>query len=73
MARVGTKTIHTVRRVYLTNMTVLLMWQTQRFIPTVLLPADLWPLPNKNALSFCDPIHKTKEVTTDTPGLTQFK
>jgi len=37
MARVSTKTIHTVRHVYLTTMTVLLMWQTQHFILT-----DLW-------------------------------
>jgi len=25
---------------------------------SVSLPADLQPLPNKNALSFCDPFHK---------------
>jgi len=39
-------------------MTVLLMLQTQRFILTVSPPADLQPLPNKNTLSFYDPIHK---------------
>jgi len=32
MARVNTKTIYTVRHVYLTTMTVLLMLQTQHFI-----------------------------------------
>jgi len=30
MARVNAKTINTVRHVYLTAMTVLLMWQTKR-------------------------------------------
>jgi len=35
MARVNAKTIHKVRHVYLTTMTVLLMWQTQGFILTV--------------------------------------
>jgi len=41
-------------------MTVLLMLQTQRFVLTVLPPADLYKLPNTNTLSFCDPIHKNK-------------
>jgi len=46
------------RHVYLTTMTVLLMWQTQQFILTVSPPVDLYPLPNKNTLSFCVQIHK---------------
>jgi len=58
IARVSTKIIYTVRHVYMTTMTVMLMWQTQRFILTVSLPTDLWPLTNRNTLSFCDPIHK---------------
>jgi len=41
VARVNAKTIYTVRHVYLTTMTVLLMLQTQRFILTVSPPADL--------------------------------
>jgi len=41
MARVSTKTIYTVRQVYMTSITVLLMLQTQRFILTLSLPADL--------------------------------
>jgi len=41
VARVNVKTIYTVRHVYLTTMTVLLMLQTQRFILTVSPPADL--------------------------------
>jgi len=41
MTRFSMKTIHTVRQVYLTTMTVLLMWQTQRFVLTVSLPEDL--------------------------------
>jgi len=55
VARVNTKTIYTVRHVY---MTVLLMLQTQYFILTMSPPADLQPLPNKNTLSFWDPIYK---------------
>jgi len=41
MVRVNTKTIHTVRHVYLTTMTVLLLWQTQRFIITLSPVPDL--------------------------------
>jgi len=35
------KPLYTVRHIYMTTMTVLLMLQTQRFILTVSLPADL--------------------------------
>jgi len=41
VARVNAKTMYTIRHVYLTAVTVLLMLQTQRFILTVSLPADL--------------------------------
>jgi len=58
MAKVNVKTVYTVRHVYMTTTTVLLMLQTQRSIQTVSPPADLWSLPNKNTLSFCDSIHK---------------
>jgi len=58
VARVNAKTIYTVRHVYLTTTTVLLMLQTPRFILTVSLPANLHPLPNTNTRSFCDLIHK---------------
>jgi len=62
MARFNAKTICTVRHVYMTTMTVLIMLQTRRFILTVSPPADLEPLPNKNTLSFCDPIHKINNI-----------
>jgi len=41
MARVNTKTIYTVRHVYMTNMTVLQMLQMQCFITTMSPPAGL--------------------------------
>jgi len=41
VARVNVKTIYTVRHVYMTTMTVLLMLQTKCFIITVSPPADL--------------------------------
>ena len=34
MVKVNAKTIHTVNHICLTTMTVLLVWQTQRFILT---------------------------------------
>jgi len=50
MARFSSKAIHTVRHVYLTYMTALLMWQTQRFIMTLSPLWDRQPLPNKNTM-----------------------
>jgi len=41
VARVNAKTIYSVRHVYLTTMTVLLMLQTERFILTVSPAADV--------------------------------
>jgi len=52
MARVKEKTIHSVRHVCMTTTTVLLMSQTQHFIPTVSPPADLYPLPKKTPRHF---------------------
>jgi len=54
MARVNTKTIYTVGRDYHDRAANVANSAFYSMSP----PADLQPLPNKNTLSFCDPIHK---------------
>ena len=57
MARVNAKTVHTVRYVCMTTMTVLLMLQTAFYSNHVTASRPIATSKQKN-LSFCDPINK---------------
>ena len=57
MARVNAKTVHTVRYVCMTTMTVLLILQTAFYSNHVTASRPIATSKQKK-LSFCDPIHK---------------